>query len=98
MGTDFIQIMSGPSSYPTGGFEFGATQYEKIQDACVTMHPTTALATNQVPGFVVSLSASKAAATVKIMRLSITDGSVWTELAAGTNLAEIKFCMSGEAV
>jgi len=98
MGTDFIQFMDGPDSYPTGGFEFGATQYEKIEDACITMHPSNAFGVNDVPGFQVTLLTAYAAATVLVETLDITTGSVWTEVAAGTDLSEKKFCMCGEAV
>jgi len=94
-----IKVVSGPSSYPSGGFEISAGEYEKLLGANVEMHPDTLLSSSAVPGFKVSLASKKAAATVAVYQ--IESGSVsttWSEVAAGTDLSPANFVLSGTAV
>jgi len=92
-----MKIVNGPSSYPSGGFEISAGEYEKLLSANVEMHPDTILSTSAVPGFDVSLAANKATVAV----YQIQSGSVsttWSEVASGTDLSAAKFVLSGIAV
>jgi len=94
-----IKVVNGPSSYPSGGFEISAGEYEKLEGANVEMHPDTLLSTSAVPGFKVSLASNKAAATVAVYR--IESGSVnttWGEIPGGTDLSNAKFVLDGIAV
>lgn len=92
-----VKVVSGPSSYPSGGFEISAGEYEKLEDANVEMHPDTILGTSIVPGFDISLSGNKATVAV----YQIASGSVsttWGEVSGGTDLSAAKFVLSGIAV
>ena len=84
--------VSGPSSYPSGGFTVTVGEVEKIKEAVVIPNPSQILEADDT-AYSVSWSVSDNKVTIVIKTLNVTGTSPvsWTELSGGTDLSGVKF-------
>jgi len=96
---DFVKIQTGPSSYPSTGFEIQVGEYEKLQDVGLVMSPAqvvvsgvTLLATADVD------SKSGNVATIKVLKTTSTADATLGAFDAGSSLATSEFILTGQAI